>query len=251
LTSTSKGTKPVEVAQDGTLYRVIRAITQGQSRESYLKTTKIRSKNYLDIESVAHVDQWKNICKIHNDVNSPELKNIDEKNKLLIASNTPQKFDVLDEKSMYATVQYMNFYYNKMRNNKNRSGNNNNDKSMQKFCAGKVWLLFYHHKLCERGNKDLMDCMYAQLPKEVFYTLTSLTSDLSISSVNKRSSGKEKYPIRVAMEGENVEIKKIVQYNLRKDQRKDFETLIDDIFLVEKEYSNLNSEPSKIRRGNI
>ena len=85
----------------------------------------------------------------------------------------------------------MNFWYGKARNGKNTSGQN---LDFESFTNGKSWLIFYHKKLEDLGNTDIMNASYANLPSDIFSMIgchspsdvTHLTS-VSISTTGEPS----------------------------------------------------------------
>ena len=257
----NKGTKPLVVTKDGTLYRVILTITNGTSRSNFIETMKTRSRADIDLAIIPHLHQWEDISKVYNDETNEYLSILgDTEGKYVIYANdkAPSDFDNLDAQGMYETVEYINFHYGRMRRNKNLSGKNDTDDDMINFCQSKGWLLFYHDKLSEINDKALHDCAFAELPDDVFFasSSSSTTGHLSTlskspsSSLNhrKRQSVLAKEAADIALEKKQIEIQKMVRSQLEEQQEKLLETYTDKMFAFEEEYDEVRNDPTRRKK---
>ena len=80
----------------------------------------------------------------------------------------------------------MNHWYGKARSAKNTSGQHLN---FDCFVNWKGWLIFYHHKLEEIGDTDIMNATYATLPPDVFAMSGDSTSISDALTPNKSARG--------------------------------------------------------------
>jgi hypothetical protein len=78
--------------------------------------------------------------------------------------DVPSQFDPLNVNEFKMVADFIGFHYNKMRKDKNQSGQH---KTFEEFVS-KGWLLFYHHRLVEIGDKDLSQAVYAELPEGAY-----------------------------------------------------------------------------------
>jgi hypothetical protein len=256
----NKGTKPLVVTKDGTMYRVILTITNGTSRSNYIETMKTRSRADIDLAIIPHLHQWEDITKVYNDETNEYLSILgDSEGKYVIYANdnVPSDFDKLDAQGMYETVDYINFHYGRMRRNKNLSGKNDTDDDMINFCQSKGWLLFYHDKLSEINDKALHDCAFAELPDNVFLASSSSSSTDRLSTLSKspsslnhrkRQSVLAKEAADIALKKKQIEIQKMVRSYLEEHQEKLLEGYTDKMFAFEEEYEEIRNDPMKWKK---
>ena len=256
----NKGTKPLVVSKDGTLYRVILTITHSTSRTNYIETMKTRSRADIDLANIPHLHQWEEMSKVYNDDTNEYLSILgDIGSKYVFDANddAPSDFDHLDAQGMYETVDYINFHYSRMRRNKNLSGKNDTDEDMINFCQSKGWLLFYHDKLSEINDKALHDCAFAELPDDVFCTSSSSSSTDRVSTPSKSPSSLNrrnrqgllaKEAADIALEKKQVEIKAIVTTELEARQEQLFEEYTNNFFNFEEQYEEVRNDPMNKRK---
>ena len=244
----NKSTKPPVVTTDGTLYRVCLTITHSLSRNTYMETLKNATRIDIDAGSLMFKEQFKTLCLAYNDNTDTYLDTLgdpDGRYMTYANNNVPKTFDVLNEQAMSNIISYLNFTYRTMRKKLKVSGTHTTP--VEDFIQGKGWLLFYHYKLSENGNKGLMDCAYAQLPKDAFitslmetnksYSSPSRSTSLTSSILNKRQVAKSKEAMNISTELKNKGIAKVaaVQVKAKTQQLKSnniqrFEDLEEKIF---------------------
>ena len=262
----NKSTKPSVVTTDGTMYRVCLTITHGLSRDTYMETLKNATRVDIEAGSLMFKGQFKTLCLSYNDNTNQYLDTLgDPDGKYMAYANddVSKTFDVLNEQAMSDIISYLNFTYRTMRKRMKVSGTHTTP--VEDFIQGKGWLLFYHDKLSENGNKGLMDCAYAQLPQDAFMTSsmetnTSYTSpSRSVSHTSsiliKRNVAKSKEAMNIATELKNNEIAKVaaIQVKAKAQQLKSnnlerFENLEDKIFELSEEYNSIKGDESKRNR---
>jgi len=259
-------TRPLAVQLDGTLFRTILAITHSDNRAVYLKTCDKLNRKELD-EKNGHKDEWKAIWEMYSDADNEEMATLGRGEDSLIAyaalDDESKDFDKLTVEEFADTVKYINFHYDKTRKDKNKSGNHLSFEAFAKL----GWIVFYHHRLAESGDKDLLNAAYVELPPDVFNASSALvrhveplsqrttfnagSPTLSLGSQNSQKSNKlqrheemgaKKIAAMEATTSKNNDISKIAMYELQTAQMKRIDELSEQEHKLEKELKNVRNE---------
>ena len=248
----SKETRPRVVTKEGTF---ILTITDPSTRKAYQETFQQRSRADLDKGGLAYKEQWTTLVTMYNDVLCDDLDSLglgEDDQKYIIygaADGEPSDYDVLDEQSMSDVVAHINWHYEKARRNKNVSGQH---LPFKKFVPqNKGWLLFYHEKLEETGNRNLMDAAYAQLPSDVFLASStkehkpastkSTSTSPGTSGCNKRKLAEARRAALESVDKRNIIYSKAATLELNTILEKRYEELDETIF-------NLNTKLRSIKQ---
>ena len=251
----SKETRPRVVTKEGTFYRVILTITDPSTRKVYQETFQQRSRADLDNGGLAYKEQLTTLVTMYNDVLCDDLDSLglgEDDQKYIIygaADGEPSDYDVLDEQSMSDVVAHINWHYEKARRNKNVSGQHLPFKNVVP--QNKGWLLFYHEKLEETGNRNLMDAAYAQLPSDVFLASStkehkpastkSTSTSPGTSGSNKRKLAEARRAALESVDKRNIIYSKAATLELNTILEKRYEELDETIF-------NLNTKLRSIKQ---
>ena len=181
----AKSTRPLAAKQDGTLFRVIAVLTHPTMKETFLQTVSSYTRSELD-SGLGHKEQWQKLTDFYMDKDCEELATLGTQSRYIAYGyndDVPSHFDPLNINDFKMVVEFIGFHYNKMRKDKNQSGQH---KTFEEFVS-KGWLLFYHHRLVEIGDKDLSQAVYAELPEGAFI----------VSSGSRRQVPPEPSPLTV------------------------------------------------------
>ena len=190
----SASSHPHSAPKDVTLLRAILTITHLEGRSVYVETNDKLDRSELD-RRTGHLERWKQLLSIYGDTTRSELDSINiDLTAYGYNMDEPEDSDDITVETFSKVVQFMNHWYG----GKARSAKNTSDQHLNfdSFVNGKGWLIFYHHKLEEISDTDIMNATCASLPPDVFAMSGdggTETSDLSTpnkSTTSARSSGR-------------------------------------------------------------
>ena len=176
----SAETKPVCVTTDGTLLRAISTVTSSDGKVIFVRTNHTHSKEELD-QRKGKESLWDELAGMYNDKSNTDLDtlSVDLETDYGYETNAPSTFDEgLTGNELYLIMRFIKHWYGKARSNKNISGNHDPFKN---FDLGFGWLYFFHLRLIEIGDTDLMNASYAELPIGVLSLSATSPDDSDIS----------------------------------------------------------------------
>ena len=183
--SSNKKTKPKVLTKDGSLYRLVNVLTSPKGKELFLLSKKQLSKHDLDTKShhskvyADLLDLYLNeddIDELHDPEGNIEVYNVSKFEPCLY-----DRFNNGDE--LKTVVDYLCAHYKEVRNNKTKSGEH---KPFSAFIHGKIWLLYFHQRLVELGDTDIMSCAYVELDVDVKMTSDSQLDFSSASLLTRK-----------------------------------------------------------------
>ena len=177
-------TRPQSPPRYRTLLRVVLTITDPEGRSLYIRTNNKFDWSELD-KHTGHLEKWKQLLETYDDTSRSELDSIADIDLIeygYIGKDSGDFDEDLTAQDFSEVVRFMNLWYGKARNGKNISGQHLDSES---FANGKGWLIFYHKKLEELGDTDVMNESYVTLPSEKI----SMSGCHSPSNVTHSTSG--------------------------------------------------------------
>ena len=220
-----------------------------------MKTRKAYTKNDLDSRK-PHQSVWKELQVLYHDLE--DVKKIADPSRSLLGFNVSKDiaefFDDLDVDNVRAATEYLLAHYKDARNNKVKSGQHLHFSS---FCARKPWLQYFHYRLCELGNTNLMSCAYVELGKETKVTSDSVISvDDNMFSPQKRRKVASKVPppkldsseAFVSRAHDAFAKKNEMQMNV--EQRNRMETVQDNLFSIKEQIVEKKKKMAEMRDAN-
>lgn len=164
-------TKPTCITEQGTMFRIINTCLCEEGRPSYIETRNAHDRDDTDTRLPNAVEYGK-LNKLYHP-GEKSIGELSEGGASLIGHNVSlqicQTYDKLTDDEFKQVADYMHAKYRKARNDKNQSGQH---ESFNNYCGGISWLVYLHAVLERIGDKDLMNCAYAELPEGIARTST-------------------------------------------------------------------------------
>jgi hypothetical protein len=192
----TKGSKPREISQDGSLYRIILVYFLQELRPfvNQLGTNPIAVQ--LGTPGFLHESTYNRLASVYNDSTREELKTFVVNHEIYVTSSVfkeaPATFDNLSGLAVSQAMDYINKHYRQARRYQTLSGNH---KPFDHYCEGRPYLLLYHNSLAETGDRILSALAVPELPESVKRSslkASSTATDHSVSAGKPISSSAEK-----------------------------------------------------------
>jgi hypothetical protein len=158
-------TKPIWLASDGSIYRMIIVMTCEVGRPYFIQTKGTFSGPMLD-SRIPHPEAWDSMRSLYNSKDIIFDSISDASNALIgysIDETISSVYDSIETSSQARElVGYITGHYRSARNEKTQSGNH---KPISSCVAGKAWLIYLHTRLESIGDSALSECTYPYLPE--------------------------------------------------------------------------------------
>lgn len=174
-----------------TFYRIILVITSDAGKNHFETTRYQQSRKELD-QQHPHKENYESLLKLYNNLDlffNLDEKYLSETDDCEIGTNitTLSLCDTIDDwMKLKHAIDYMVYQYRTVRNNKNKSGNND---LFGNYTKGKAYLHYLHLVITERGTSVCESCYYPRL--EDGHLLCSTDSVDDSAHVNKYLSKKK------------------------------------------------------------
>jgi len=163
-----KGTRPKEVREDGSLYRLILTFFLQKHRHLVTQIGTNPSAAQLGSNKFLHERIYNVLSASYNNKDEPNISsmNLDDDTYTAagLTETAPSQFDKMTGALFSQTLDFINKQYKLAFEKSKRSGHHHD---FSCYCSGTPWVLLYHNNLMETGDSILNDLVHADLSDDV------------------------------------------------------------------------------------
>ena len=175
-------THPPFVQRDGTIYRVILALTCEEGKDSFLATGSRLSRNEVD-NGLGHGNSLAKNLTIYLNKEHEELQCLGYQCNIFLTFGIPQDicldFDVLDIQQFMTVVDHVQKVY---RHSVNKCRTSGNHSEYSNYIGHHYWLMLFRERTFVHGGAEMKQISYPELTNPVSSLTMSKSSDSEICS---------------------------------------------------------------------